>query len=141
MTTRIHTRPFGLGEARSHAALTVIPLFPLAEPEAENMGLDEASARGFRVSQVGAEGVVEWLAVAKPTVRLRAPPRRRGAHRGEAEPRRPEPILVGAQSVAAQDSCEVRRARTVGATLAALPACTPSRLSRAERRRRLLDDA
>jgi hypothetical protein len=30
------------------------------------MGLDEASARGFTVSEVGAEGVVEWLAVENP---------------------------------------------------------------------------
>ena len=60
-TTR--TLPFELGEPRSFRGLTVIPLFAAAKPTLDYVGLDEAVSRGFRVSEIGSEGVVEWLAV------------------------------------------------------------------------------
>jgi hypothetical protein len=58
--------PFETGEPRSFGGLTVIPLFPAAEPRLEYVGLDEAAARGLVVGEVGEEGVVELLAVANP---------------------------------------------------------------------------
>jgi hypothetical protein len=60
------TLPFELGEARSHAGLTIVPLFPLAEPRLEYVGLDEAVARGLSVAEVDERGVVEALLVANP---------------------------------------------------------------------------
>lgn len=63
--TQIPTQslPFELGRPRSFRGLTLLPLFPVQPPAVEYIGLDEASARGLTVSEVGAEGVVEWLAL------------------------------------------------------------------------------
>jgi hypothetical protein len=68
MTTRtaIHTLPFQLGEPRSFRGLTTIPLFPREEARVEYIGLDEAFARGLTVAEIGADGVVELLAVDNP---------------------------------------------------------------------------
>jgi hypothetical protein len=60
------TLPFRLGRSRSFRGLTVTPLFPLGPPAVEYVGLDEAVARGFRVSEVGDTGAVELLAVWNP---------------------------------------------------------------------------
>jgi hypothetical protein len=59
-------RPFELGESRSHAGLTIVPLFPLAEPRLEYVGLDEAVARGLTVSEVDEHGAVQTLLVRNP---------------------------------------------------------------------------
>jgi hypothetical protein len=66
LTSPPETLPFELGEPRSFRALTLIPLFPTAKPELEYVGLDEASARGLDVTEIGDAGVVELLAVANP---------------------------------------------------------------------------
>jgi hypothetical protein len=58
--------PFELGEARSHAGLTIVPLFPTEEPRLEYVGLDEAVARGLSVAEVDEHGVVETLFVRNP---------------------------------------------------------------------------
>jgi len=60
------TLPFELGEARSHAGLTIVPLFSLEEPRLEYVGLDEAVARGLSVAEVDEHGVVERLFVRNP---------------------------------------------------------------------------
>lgn len=64
--TPVPSLPFGIGEARSHGPLTVIPLFPYAEPGAAFIGLDEAVAAGLRITEIGAEGVVQRLAAVNP---------------------------------------------------------------------------
>jgi hypothetical protein len=68
MTTNVatHTLPFQLGEPQIFRALTLIPIFPLEPPRLEYIGLDEAVARGLTISEVGAEGIVELLAVTNP---------------------------------------------------------------------------
>jgi hypothetical protein len=58
--------PFEVGEPKQFAGLTLIPLFPAAKPQLDYLGLDEASARGLTVSEIGAEGVVELLALENP---------------------------------------------------------------------------
>ena len=58
--------PFERGEARSHAGLTILPLFPLEAPRLEYIGLDEAVARGLRVQEVDEEGAVQALLVENP---------------------------------------------------------------------------
>ena len=55
--------PFELGEARSFAGLTIVPLFPATPPRAEYIGLDEAAATGLAVTEVSESGSVEWLFV------------------------------------------------------------------------------
>ena len=58
--------PFGVGEARAFAGLTVIPLFP-SEPSAlEYVGLDEAVAGGFTFTEVDEAGSVGALRVKNP---------------------------------------------------------------------------
>jgi ARG and Rhodanese-Phosphatase-superfamily-associated Protein domain len=58
--------PFELGEPRSFAGLTLVPLYPTAEPRAEYVGLDEAAAGGLAVTEVNEAGIVESLLVANP---------------------------------------------------------------------------
>jgi len=65
-----HTLPFELGSPRSFRGLTLVPLFPSGAPALEYVGLDEASAHGLTVSELGAEGVVEWLRVENPLSEL-----------------------------------------------------------------------
>jgi ARG and Rhodanese-Phosphatase-superfamily-associated Protein domain len=60
------TLSFELGRPHSHAGLNLIPLFPIASPELEYIGLDEAVANGLTVSEIGAEGIVELLALDNP---------------------------------------------------------------------------
>ena len=60
------TLPFDLGEPRSFGGLTLVPLFPAEPPELEYIGLDEAIVRGLTVSEIGAEGIVEMLALDNP---------------------------------------------------------------------------
>src|ERR1700693_2463632 len=61
--TTTQTLPFELGEPRSFHGLTLVPLFPTQAPAVEYIGLDEAVAHGLKVSEIGDEGVVEWLLV------------------------------------------------------------------------------
>jgi hypothetical protein len=58
--------PFELGDARTFAGLTVLPLFPSEEPVLEYIGLDEALARGLTVREVSEAGAVEALLVENP---------------------------------------------------------------------------
>jgi hypothetical protein len=65
MTTHanISALPFELGEAQSFGGLTVVPLFPAAQPQVEYVGLDEAVAGGLTVTEVHEAGAVESLLV------------------------------------------------------------------------------
>src|SRR5947207_300070 len=68
MTTQTavtRTLPFGLGEPRAFRGLTVLPLYPARPPGLDYVGLDEAAAGGFTVSELD-EGVVETLVVENP---------------------------------------------------------------------------
>src|SRR5919108_689896 len=58
--------PFTLGEPRSFRGLTIIPLFAIADPRLEYIGLDEALPRGLRVCEVDVHGDVETLLVENP---------------------------------------------------------------------------
>jgi hypothetical protein len=58
--------PFQLGEPRSFGGLTLVPLYSVRVPQVEYVGLDEASALGLAVSEVGAAGSVETLLVENP---------------------------------------------------------------------------
>jgi hypothetical protein len=58
--------PFEVGEARTFAGLTVIPLFPSEPPAHEYVGLDEAIARGLAVTEVDESGSVGTLRVKNP---------------------------------------------------------------------------
>ena len=58
--------PFELGESRSFAGLTIIPLFATAPPRADYVGLDEGSATGLAVTEVSESGSVESLLVTNP---------------------------------------------------------------------------
>jgi hypothetical protein len=56
--------PFALGEPRSFGSLTLVPLYTEAEPVADYVGLDEALAGGFAVTELDEAGAVETLLVA-----------------------------------------------------------------------------
>ena len=58
--------PFELGEPRSFRGLTLVPLYPAAEPRTDYVGLDEAAAGGLTISEVDEAGAVESLLVANP---------------------------------------------------------------------------
>src|SRR5438874_12799568 len=60
------TLPFGLGEPRSFAGLTIVPLYPEPDARADYVGLDEAAASGLTVTEVDEEGAVESLLVTNP---------------------------------------------------------------------------
>src|SRR6266705_775103 len=67
MTTFASTStPFSLGEPTSFAGLALIPLFATEEPRLEYIGLDEAVANGFAVTEVSAAGAVGTLFVSNP---------------------------------------------------------------------------
>ena len=55
--------PFELGEPRSFAGLTIVPLYPTASPHVDYVGLDEAAASGLTVTEVDEAGAVETLLV------------------------------------------------------------------------------
>src|SRR2546430_14796428 len=61
-TASTRTLPFELGSPRSFCGLTALPLFPARQPRLDYLGLDEAVARGFAVSELD-EGAVETLVV------------------------------------------------------------------------------
>ena len=77
---------FQLGETVEHRGVVVTPLFPLRDPVAEYVTLDEALPRGFRVDEASDAGTVPELVVHNPTDRTGAALRRRGARRCEAGP-------------------------------------------------------
>ena len=129
-TSFTHTLPFELGSPRSFGGVTLVPFFPVRAPSLEYIGLDEASARGFTVSEIGAEGVVEMLLVENSLSELVL------LYEGEE--------LVGAKqnrivetddprrrAVDVEVAGQVRRARPLGASLAAFRAGTACRLPRA----------
>jgi hypothetical protein len=60
------TLPFEVGEGRAFAGLTVVPLFGSETPALEYVGLDEAGARGFAVTEVDESGSVGTLRVKNP---------------------------------------------------------------------------
>jgi len=60
------TRFIQLGEAVEHRGIVLAPLFPRRTPVAPYVTLDEACARGLRVTEVDAEGSVPELAVENP---------------------------------------------------------------------------
>jgi len=62
LTTPTQTLPFELGEPRSFAGLTILPLYPQSS-SVEYIGLDEAVARGLEIHEVDEHGVVEALHV------------------------------------------------------------------------------
>src|SRR2546422_678881 len=62
VTTPTQSLPFELGEPRSFAGLTILPLYPQSS-SVEYIGLDEAIARGLEILEVDEHGVVEELNV------------------------------------------------------------------------------
>ena len=64
-TTRTHA--FGAGEPVTHRGITVVPLYPVAEPVAAYITLAEAIALGLSITEVDEDGVVGELLVANPT--------------------------------------------------------------------------
>src|SRR6186997_445714 len=58
---------FQLGEPVEHRGIVVTPLFPLRDPVAEYVTLDEALPRGFRVDEASNAGTVPELVVHNPT--------------------------------------------------------------------------
>ncbi len=58
--------PFTTGEPNHNAGLTLVPLFPAAEPRLEYLGLGEALSRGLTVTEVDADGDVGTLHVKNP---------------------------------------------------------------------------
>ena len=65
MTTTLDL-PFQLGEPRSHAGVTITPLFPRQDPVCEYISLDQALAKGLEISEVDEAGDVGELAVRNP---------------------------------------------------------------------------
>jgi hypothetical protein len=55
-----------LGEPRKHRGIVVTPLFPLRDPVAAYVTLDEALGRGLRVTEVSESGSVPELTVENP---------------------------------------------------------------------------
>jgi hypothetical protein len=62
LTPSKQSLPFELGEPRSFAGLTILPLYPQSA-SVEYIGLDEAVARGLEILEVDEHGVVEALHV------------------------------------------------------------------------------
>ena len=62
LTTPTQSLPFELGEPRSFAGLTILPLYSQSS-SVEYIGLDEAVARGLEILEVDEHGVVEELRV------------------------------------------------------------------------------
>lgn len=65
-SARSTSLPFELGEAGSFGGLTLVPLYPVAPPCADYVGLDEATAGGLVVTEVDEAGSVETLLVVNP---------------------------------------------------------------------------
>jgi len=67
MTETVHTTlPFALGEPVEHRGVVVCPLFPVADPVAAYLTLDEALPRGLQITEVSDSGSVPQLAVWNP---------------------------------------------------------------------------
>jgi hypothetical protein len=60
------TLPFAPGEPTTHRGIVVCPLFPVADPVASYLTLDEALPRGLAISEVSESGSVPQLAVSNP---------------------------------------------------------------------------
>ena len=58
--------PFQIGDPVEHRGVVVCPLFPLADPRAGYLTLEEAIPRGLRIEEVGASGTVPELRVVNP---------------------------------------------------------------------------
>jgi hypothetical protein len=63
MTTAL---PLQLGEPVTHRGITIVPVFPLRNPVAEYVTLDDALPRGFRIDEVNDGGSVPELLVRNP---------------------------------------------------------------------------
>ena len=59
-------QPFQLGDPVEHRGVVVCPLFPLADPRAQYLTLEEAIPRGLRIQEVDASGTVPELRVVNP---------------------------------------------------------------------------
>lgn len=59
-------QPFQLGDPVEHRGIVVCPLFPLADPRARYLTLEEAIPRGLRIQEVGTAGSVPELRVVNP---------------------------------------------------------------------------
>jgi ARG/rhodanese/phosphatase superfamily protein len=58
--------PFQLGEPVEHRGVVVCPLFPLGDPRAHYLTLEDALPLGLRVEEIGAGGAVPELRVVNP---------------------------------------------------------------------------
>ncbi len=63
MTTALQLQ---LGEPVTHRGITIVPAFPLRNPVAEYMTLEEALPRGLRIDEVSDAGSVPELRVRNP---------------------------------------------------------------------------
>jgi hypothetical protein len=61
--------PFQLGEPRTHAGITLTPLFPTRNPICDYVSLDAGLAGGLEITEVGRDGVVNRVAVRNPLPR------------------------------------------------------------------------
>ncbi len=60
------TLPFQVGDPVEHRGIVLAPLFPLRDPVARYVTLDEGLSRGLAITETGATGAVPELAVANP---------------------------------------------------------------------------
>ena len=58
--------PLQLGEPQTHRGITIVPIFPLRNPRAAYLTLEEALPRGLRIDEVSDRGSVPELVVRNP---------------------------------------------------------------------------
>jgi hypothetical protein len=58
--------PFQVGEPVEHRGIVVAPLFPLCDPVARYVTLDEAIGHGLEIAETGPDGTVPELTVTNP---------------------------------------------------------------------------
>jgi len=58
--------PLQLGEPHTHRGITIVPIFPLRNPAAAYLTLEEALPRGLRIDEVSDRGSVPELVVRNP---------------------------------------------------------------------------
>jgi len=58
--------PFEIGDPSAHRGLALVPLFPTVDPQIDYIGLDEAVANGFALTEVDEAGSVNDLIVSNP---------------------------------------------------------------------------
>ena len=58
--------PFQVGEPTEHRGIVVAPLFPLRDPVARYVTLDEAIGHGLEIAETGPDGTVPELTVTNP---------------------------------------------------------------------------